>query len=242
MSDDSRIMISDFGLSRMVDCGEMSTACGTPGYVAPEVLAQQPYGRPIDVWSIGVIAYILLCGYPPFYDDDGNDDNLFAQITKGEFEFDSPYWDNISQAAKEFIELLICVDPNLRYTCKQALKHPWIEDAGNVANDSNIHQSVAEQLKRTLIKHKWKQAYNATSVIRQMRKLALSSSLSETKTSTTTTTATTNDNEEDEEDDCNLSQDECQVTRPSIANNTSKIGKTVVVKTATAATTGGDGH
>lgn len=60
-------MISDFGLSKMVDSGVMATACGTPGYVAPEVLAQKPYGKPIDVWSIGVIAYILLCGYPPFY-------------------------------------------------------------------------------------------------------------------------------------------------------------------------------
>ena len=60
-------MISDFGLSKMEDSGVMATACGTPGYVAPEVLAQKPYGKAVDVWSIGVIAYILLCGYPPFY-------------------------------------------------------------------------------------------------------------------------------------------------------------------------------
>lgn len=73
-------MISDFGLSKE-DSGIMSTACGTPGYVAPEVLAQKPYGKAVDVWSIGVISYILLCGYPPFYDE--NDANLFAQILKG---------------------------------------------------------------------------------------------------------------------------------------------------------------
>lgn len=79
---------------------------GTPGYVAPEVLAQQPYGKSVDVWSIGVIAYILLCGYPPFYDE--NDANLFAQILKGDFEFDSPYWDEISDSAKDFIRHLIC--------------------------------------------------------------------------------------------------------------------------------------
>lgn len=60
-------MISDFGLSKMEESGVMATACGTPGYVAPEVLAQKPYGKAVDVWSIGVIAYILLCGYPPFY-------------------------------------------------------------------------------------------------------------------------------------------------------------------------------
>ena len=79
--DDSKIMISDFGLSKMEDSGIMATACGTPGYVAPEVLAQKPYGKEVDVWSIGVISYILLCGYPPFYDE--NDANLFAQILKG---------------------------------------------------------------------------------------------------------------------------------------------------------------
>ncbi|KAG0721498.1 Calcium/calmodulin-dependent protein kinase type 1 [Chionoecetes opilio] len=79
--EDSKIMISDFGLSKMEDSGIMATACGTPGYVAPEVLAQKPYGKAVDVWSIGVIAYILLCGYPPFYDE--NDANLFAQILKG---------------------------------------------------------------------------------------------------------------------------------------------------------------
>lgn len=79
--EESKIMISDFGLSKMEDSGIMATACGTPGYVAPEVLAQKPYGKAVDVWSIGVISYILLCGYPPFYDE--NDANLFAQILKG---------------------------------------------------------------------------------------------------------------------------------------------------------------
>ncbi len=68
---------------------------------APEVLAQRPYGKAVDVWSIGVIAYILLCGYPPFYDE--NDANLFAQIIRGEYEFDSPYWDEISASGKLFL-------------------------------------------------------------------------------------------------------------------------------------------
>lgn len=77
-------------------------------YVAPEVLAQKPYGKAVDVWSLGVISYILLCGYPPFYDE--NDANLFAQILQGEFEFDSPYWDEISDSAKDFIRHLMCVD------------------------------------------------------------------------------------------------------------------------------------
>jgi calcium/calmodulin-dependent protein kinase I len=172
MDDDSKIMISDFGLSRMEETGVMG-CCGTPGYVAPEVLAQTPYGKLVDVWSIGVIAYILLCGYPPFYDEDGNDDNLFAQIMRGDYEFDSPYWDNISQPAKDFISHLICVDTQKRYTCRMALEHPWI--AANLASDKDIYHSVSEQLRKNFAKNKWKQAYNATAVIRQMRKLAMGS-------------------------------------------------------------------
>uniref|UniRef100_A0A1L8DL44 Calcium/calmodulin-dependent protein kinase type 1 n=1 Tax=Nyssomyia neivai TaxID=330878 RepID=A0A1L8DL44_9DIPT len=174
--DDSKIMISDFGLSKMEDSGIMATACGTPGYVAPEVLAQKPYGKAVDVWSIGVISYILLCGYPPFYDE--NDANLFAQILKGEFEFDSPYWDEISESAKDFIQNLMCVNVDKRYTCKQALAHPWI--SGNAASNKNIHGTVSEQLKKNFAKSRWKQAYHAATVIRQMQRMALSSSGSAT--------------------------------------------------------------
>ncbi|MGH0136905.1 UNVERIFIED_CONTAM: hypothetical protein FKN15_036747 [Acipenser sinensis] len=90
---------------------------------APEVLAQKPYSKAVDCWSIGVIAYILLCGYPPFYDE--NDSKLFEQILKAEYEFDAPYWDDISDSAKDFISSLMEKDPNKRYTCDQALRHPW---------------------------------------------------------------------------------------------------------------------
>merc|ERR1711953_1230553 len=169
--EDSKIMISDFGLSKMEDSGIMATACGTPGYVAPEVLAQKPYGKAVDVWSIGVISYILLCGYPPFYDE--NDANLFAQILKGEFEFDSPYWDDISLEAKEFIRKLMCVDVDKRLTCEEALEHAWISGA---KGDRNIHASVSAQLKKNFAKSRWKQAYNAIAVSRQMKLLALNSS------------------------------------------------------------------
>ncbi|CAG0897641.1 unnamed protein product, partial [Cyprideis torosa] len=117
----------------------------------PEVLAQKPYGKAVDVWSIGVIAYILLCGYPPFYDE--NDCNLFAQIIKGDFEFDSPYWDDISDLAKDFISHLMCVDVTKRLTCKQALAHSWI--CGN-ASTKNIHDSVSAQLKKNFAKSRWK--------------------------------------------------------------------------------------
>ncbi|XP_063052620.1 calcium/calmodulin-dependent protein kinase 1Db isoform X2 [Engraulis encrasicolus] len=171
--DESKIMISDFGLSKIESSDVMSTACGTPGYVAPEVLAQKPYGKAVDCWSIGVIAYILLCGYPPFYDE--NDSKLFEQILKAEYEFDAPYWDDISDSAKDFIGNLMQKDPEKRFTCEEALVHPWI--AGDTALSKNIHESVSRQMKKNFAKSKWRQAFNATAVIRHMRRLHLSSSL-----------------------------------------------------------------
>jgi calcium/calmodulin-dependent protein kinase I len=166
--DDSKIMISDFGLAKMEGSGIMKSCCGTPTYVAPEVLNVKPYGKSVDVWSIGIISYILLCGYPPFYDD--NNTILFAQILKGDLEFDSPYWDEISDNAKDFIRHLICVDVKKRFRCEEALKHAWITEA---KKESNIHASVSEQLKKNFAKSHWKQAYNAIAVIRQMKLLAL---------------------------------------------------------------------
>ncbi|XP_017754258.1 PREDICTED: calcium/calmodulin-dependent protein kinase type 1 isoform X1 [Eufriesea mexicana] len=157
--EDSKIMISDFGLSKMEDSGIMATACGTPGYVAPEVLAQKPYGKAVDVWSIGVISYILLCGYPPFYDEI--DANLFAQILKGEFEFDSPYWDDISDSAKDFIHKLMCVNVEERYTCKQALAHPWI--SGNAASNKNIHGSVGKSSSSLMVAASLSRSHGHTS-------------------------------------------------------------------------------
>jgi calcium/calmodulin-dependent protein kinase I len=170
--EDSKIMISDFGLSKTEESGIMATACGTPGYVAPEVLQQKPYGKAVDVWSIGVIAYILLCGYPPFYDE--NDANLFAQIIKGEYEFDSPYWDEISDSAKDFISHLMCCNPEMRYSCERALQHPWI--SGNTARTKDIHGSVATHLRKSLLaKRNWRKAYNAAAAIRQLQLLRISS-------------------------------------------------------------------
>ncbi|CEF60574.1 Calcium/calmodulin-dependent protein kinase I [Strongyloides ratti] len=169
--EDSKIMISDFGLSKTEESGVMATACGTPGYVAPEVLQQKPYGKAVDVWSIGVIAYILLCGYPPFYDE--NDANLFAQIIRGEYEFDSPFWDDISDSAKDFISHLMCCDPSRRFNCDEALRHPWI--SGNTARTKDIHGTVATHLKKSLAKKKWRKAYNAAAAIRQLQMLRLTS-------------------------------------------------------------------
>jgi len=167
---ESKIMISDFGLSKMEESGVMATACGTPGYVAPEVLAQKPYGKAVDVWSIGVISYILLCGYPPFYDE--NDANLFAQILKGEFEFDSPYWDDISEEAKDFIRSLMCVNVEHRLTCHTALEHCWITGK---QSERNIHATVSEQLKKNFAKSRWRKLMHAIVMVHKMQSMTLSS-------------------------------------------------------------------
>ncbi|XP_025031131.1 calcium/calmodulin-dependent protein kinase type 1G isoform X2 [Python bivittatus] len=165
--EDSKIMITDFGLSKMEQNGIMSTACGTPGYVAPEVLEQKPYSKAVDCWSIGVITYILLCGYPPFYEE--TESKLFEKIKEGYFEFESPFWDDISESAKNFICRLLEKDPNKRFTCDKALRHPWID--GNTALYCDIYPSVSVQIQKNFAKSKWKQAFNAAAVVHHMKKL-----------------------------------------------------------------------
>uniref|UniRef100_A0A3P8WCC1 Calcium/calmodulin-dependent protein kinase 1Db n=1 Tax=Cynoglossus semilaevis TaxID=244447 RepID=A0A3P8WCC1_CYNSE len=166
--DDSKIMISDFGLSKMEGTGDvMATACGTPGYV--ECVAQTNYTKWCHTLAGG---NLLLCGYPPFYDE--NDSKLFEQILKADYEFDAPYWDDISDSAKDFISCLMEKDPEKRFTCDQALEHPWI--AGDTALCKNIHESVSRQMRKNFAKSKWRQAFNATAVIRHMRRLQLGTS------------------------------------------------------------------
>ncbi|XP_051961646.1 calcium/calmodulin-dependent protein kinase type 1D-like isoform X1 [Xyrauchen texanus] len=170
--ENSKIMISDFGLSKMEENGIMSTACGTPGYVAPEVLAQKPYSKAVDCWSIGVITYILLCGYPPFYEE--TETRLFSKIMKAQYEFDSPFWDDISESAKDFIRNMMQKNPKMRYTTEQALRHPWI--IGKTARSQDIHHSVSVQIQKNFAKSKWKQAFNATVAINHMMKVQLAHS------------------------------------------------------------------
>ena len=102
----------------------MQTACGTPGYVAPEVLLAEGYDKEVDMWSIGVITYILLCGFPPFYSESVPE--VFEQILHGEFDFPEEFWSDVSKDAKTFISRLLEVNPADRVTPQQALEHPWL--------------------------------------------------------------------------------------------------------------------
>lgn len=119
------LKLADFGLAVAVR-EPLFTVCGTPTYVAPEILAETGYGVKVDVWAIGVIMYILLCGYPPFSSRTNNQEELFDQILSGLFEFNNPDWDEISYPAKELISWSLVVDPLQRYSAKEILQHPWI--------------------------------------------------------------------------------------------------------------------
>jgi len=124
--DDTEVKIADFGLSKIIDKDKMmQTACGTPGYVAPEVLNAEGYDKEVDMWSIGVITYILLCGFPPFYSESVPE--VFEQIMKAEYDYPEEYWEDISEEAKDFIDNLLVVDVAHRMTAKQSFEHPWLK-------------------------------------------------------------------------------------------------------------------
>lgn len=129
-TDKSAIKIADFGLSKFFAPGTvLSTMCGSPQYVAPEILGisdgNQAYSPAVDMWSMGVILFILLSGYSPF--DDENDAVLFEKIKKGEYDADDPIWDNVSVPAKDLVARLLVVDAKHRLTAQQALQHPWMQ-------------------------------------------------------------------------------------------------------------------
>eukprot|EP00002_Diphylleia_rotans_P031031 TRINITY_DN6425_c0_g1_i1.p1 TRINITY_DN6425_c0_g1~~TRINITY_DN6425_c0_g1_i1.p1 ORF type:complete len:339 (-),score=81.84 TRINITY_DN6425_c0_g1_i1:153-1169(-) len=157
-TDEAEIKLADFGLSRII--GEntlLKTACGTPGYVAPEVLKGTGYGAPVDIWSVGIILYILLCGFPPFYDD--NVQVLFQQIVSGNFSFPEPWWDDISDSAKDLIKRMLTVEPAERITASEAMQHPWL--LGESANDSNLDRTL-DSMKTFNSRRRFKMAVLAT--------------------------------------------------------------------------------
>ncbi|XP_062868409.1 calcium/calmodulin-dependent protein kinase type IV [Trichomycterus rosablanca] len=126
LSIDAPLKIADFGLSKIIDEQvTMKTVCGTPGYCAPEILRGNAYGPEVDMWSVGVILYILLCGFEPFFDPRG-DQYMYSRILNCDYEFVSPWWDEVSLNAKDLVSKLIVLDPHKRLSVQQALEHPWV--------------------------------------------------------------------------------------------------------------------
>ena len=130
------LRLADFGFAKEeVYANSFITMCGTPAYVAPEILLQKQYGRIVDLWSVGVVAYSLLAGYQPFHAEEESD--VEKLIVKGEYDFDNDYWKDVSDEAKEFIRSLLVTDPDERTSAKKALKDPWFsKDLKDVDTES----------------------------------------------------------------------------------------------------------
>uniref|UniRef100_A0A674PE04 Serine/threonine-protein kinase DCLK2 n=1 Tax=Takifugu rubripes TaxID=31033 RepID=A0A674PE04_TAKRU len=139
------LKLGDFGLATVVN-GPLHTVCGTPTYVAPEIIAETGYGLKVDIWAAGVITYILLCGFPPFRGSGDDQEALFQQILQGLLDFPKPYWDNVSDSAKALITGMLQVEMDQRYTAMQVLDHPWVNDDGVSENDNQL--SVAGKIKK----------------------------------------------------------------------------------------------
>ncbi|CCH44211.1 Serine/threonine-protein kinase [Wickerhamomyces ciferrii] len=119
------VKLADFGLSKVLfDQATTKTPCGTASYTAPEIIKDEAYSKSVDMWGVGCVLYTLLCGFPPFY--DSNPEELTKKVARGEYCFLSPWWDEISQEAKDLVSHLLTVDPRKRYGPDQVLKHPWI--------------------------------------------------------------------------------------------------------------------
>jgi len=191
------IKLSDFGLSRIMgSSSNMKTMCGTPSYVAPEVLTEgggsaskKGYGLACDLWSLGVILFIMLAGYPPFH-EEGRTQPLLEQITSAAFDFPDHTWKNISIEAKEFITSLLSVDPLARPTANEALNHPWMTK-GTLTPEyaAYIQQAIAAKNKRK--KTIGPITFNGTRYITP--EIASPSSTTATSTTTTSTAATASD-------------------------------------------------
>ncbi|GFY21547.1 hypothetical protein TNCV_1166932 [Trichonephila clavipes] len=155
------VKLADFGLAIEVQ-GEQQAwygFAGTPGYLSPEVLKKDPYGKPVDIWACGVILYILLVGYPPFWDEDQH--RLYAQIKAGAYDYPSPEWDTVTPEAKNLINSMLTVNPAKRITAGEALKHPWICQRERVA--STLHrQETVDCLKKFNARRKLKGAILTT--------------------------------------------------------------------------------
>ncbi|XP_056119744.1 calcium/calmodulin-dependent protein kinase (CaM kinase) II beta 1 isoform X29 [Rhinichthys klamathensis goyatoka] len=158
------VKLADFGLAIEVQGDQQAWFgfAGTPGYLSPEVLRKEAYGKPVDIWACGVILYILLVGYPPFWDEDQH--KLYQQIKAGAYDFPSPEWDTVTPEAKNLINQMLTINPGKRITAQEALKHPWVCQRSTVA--SMMHrQETVECLKKFNARRKLKGAILTTMLV-----------------------------------------------------------------------------
>ena len=148
--DNADLLIADFGLSRIMDEEQfhvLTTTCGTPGYMAPEIFKKTGHGKPVDIWAIGVITYFLLCGYTPF-DRESNLEEMQA-ILVADYSFTPvDYWRGVSENARSFIRRCLTVDPHERQTAHDALSHPWINEDTTAQRDAASNVDLLPTVKR----------------------------------------------------------------------------------------------
>ncbi|KAL7531107.1 hypothetical protein ACHAXR_005810 [Thalassiosira sp. AJA248-18] len=168
---DSEIKIADFGFAKKVlTSNSLTTQCGTPGYVAPEILEGVAYDTKSDMWSLGVIVYILLGGYPPFIEQ--NQRELFRKIRKGQYEFHEEYWGSVSADAKDMISCLLTVQPAKRLSAKEALQHKWMTQDDSVLAGQDLGTNLSE-LRKYNAKRKFKAAVNAVILANKVTSLGV---------------------------------------------------------------------
>ncbi|PWY99357.1 putative calmodulin-dependent protein kinase type 1 [Testicularia cyperi] len=171
-TEQSDLLIADFGLSRVVDDEKitvLSTTCGTPGYMAPEIFKKTGHGKPVDMWAIGVITYFLLCGYTPF-DRDTTMEEMQA-IINADYKFEpTPYWQGVSDDAKDFINRLLTIDPSTRMTAKQALDHPWLKTTSQPSIPADQQKDLLPDIKSAFnAKRTFKKAVNGIRLINRLK-------------------------------------------------------------------------
>jgi len=162
------VKLADFGFADTLNKKhrKLHARLGTPGYAAPEILEDRSYGTEVDMWSFGVVLYILLCGYPPF-DDEADDDE---DILKGRFEFDEEDWADVSPSAKDLIQKLIHVDQKTRLTADQVLQHPWMKLP---LAESKRNDKAMKRLKKYVAKKRWKKSGNTIRASIKMARLSI---------------------------------------------------------------------
>jgi len=218
------VKLADFGLAIEVNGDQQGWFgfAGTPGYLSPEVLRKDPYGKPVDIWACGVILYILLVGYPPFWDEDQH--RLYAQIKAGAYDYPSPEWDTVTPEAKNLINSMLTVNPAKRITAGEALKHPWICQRERVA--SAVHrQETVDCLKK----------FNAR---RKLKGVILTTMLATRNFSSRSLVAKKNDGIKESTDSSATLEDEDTKVKPEIESRKQEIIK--LTEQLIAAITSGD--
>eukprot|EP00741_Cyanophora_paradoxa_P000098 tig00000057_g94.t1 len=165
---DSEVKISDFGLADKLTADGLRLMCGTPEFIAPEVIKGDPYRQGVDMWSFGVMLYVLLCGFPPFSAEKV--DALYDKISAGVYDFPAPYWSDITPMAKDLIGRLLQVNPSERYTVHEALQHPWIVEDGGERTAGPL-PTVLEMMRAYNATRKFKKAIFVAMSVQRLAKL-----------------------------------------------------------------------